>query len=248
MFELPPAMISTTTRRVELKYPVSEERLDEVVEELASVLPIYRYYDESEWSSLRTTYLDTLDQRCYQDYLQDLPIRRKVRIRQYGVNGRFDDSCWVELKVKSRSVSLKRRFRCTLADATDLIRGKDVLNRVQPCNTDDVTQTYQIIRAFILEQGLLPIVRVDYQRLAFQHPDDGMLRLTLDAHLRYTSVMHHQAGALEGLVMEVKHGGAKPLWLRQLREKLDIQRIKKFSKFARSLKELNRLSEQEGLT
>ncbi len=237
---------STTSQRVERKYPLAEEMLDEAVARLAELLPIRRYSDHDDWSSLRTTYLDTPDGRCYQEYLRDMPVRRKIRVRQYGTNGDFGETCWVELKVKQRNVGIKRRFACGVGDVGRLLAGEDVLEAVLPRNEGDVTPIYRMIRAMIVDDGLLPVVRVDYRRLSFQREDDPHIRLTLDRGLRFRSATQDQHGELEGLVFEVKHNGVKPAWLPALRAALGLKRRRQFSKFARSMNQLEKLDREVG--
>ena len=53
----------------------------------------------------------------------------------------------------------------------------------------------------------------------------------------------HRA-ALQGLVLEVKYNGGIPDWLSELQEILGLRRVKRFSKFARSIR---RLTELRGL-
>ena len=233
--------VGTTNRRVEMKYPLAEDRLRAAVAAMQDVLPIYRYTGAQDWSRIRTVYLDTPDSQCYDEYLKALPIRRKIRIRQYGVGRDFEDKCWVEIKVKNYKLSLKRRFCCLLADVQDLLAGKDILERARPFNKEDITRTYEVIRAMIAERGLTPAVRVDYERLSCQRPDYPGIRMTWDRNVRYTSTTREHTGRLEGLVVEVKHNGVRPDWLPGLRRNLGMRRVKRFSKFARSLRALHKL-------
>ena len=97
----------------------------------------------------------------------------------------------------------------------------------------------------ILDQGLTPAGRLDYERLAFQPDGSDGLRLTLDRNVRFCSSCLKHRGPLEGLIMEVKHNGTKPPWFPELREKLGLRRARRFSKFARSIGQLNKLRESE---
>jgi hypothetical protein len=40
------------------------------------------------------TYLDTPQLDSYREYLEDYPLRQKIRDRQYGYHDRFDGDCW----------------------------------------------------------------------------------------------------------------------------------------------------------
>lgn len=248
MFEIQQTPISTTSQRLERKYPLPDAMLDLAVARLSEILPVHRYVGEHDWSSIRTTYLDTADLAAYQDYLVRMPIRKKIRIRQYGVEGVFGDLCWVEIKVKNHRISLKRRFCCQKPELVALMRGEDILDRIAPHNEGDIVQTYHAIRSMILEQQLRPAVRLEYERLAFQGPDSQSFRMTLDRNLRFVSGCGGYHGVLEGLVIESKHHGEEPEHLREMRRSLGLKRAKRFSKFARSVQRILDLQEQEGLS
>lgn len=235
----------TTNRRVEIKYPLAEDQLRAAMAAMQELLPIYRYTGTHDWSRIRTLYLDTRDFQCYDEYLRALPIRRKIRIRQYGVGRDFEDRCWVEIKVKNYKLSMKRRFCCLLSDVQDLLAGQDIIKRARAFNEEDIERTYKAIRSMILDRGLVPAVRVDYERLSFQRPDQPGIRMTLDRNVRYTSTTHDYTGRLAGLIVEVKHSGVRPEWLPGLRTNLGMKRVKRFSKFARSLRALHKLGDFE---
>jgi SPX domain protein involved in polyphosphate accumulation len=248
MFELEQTPVSTTSQRVERKYPLPDAMLDLAVARLSDILPVHRYAGEGDWSSIRTVYLDTPDFLAYQDYLVRMPIRKKIRIRQYGENGAFGDLCWVEVKVKNHRVSMKRRFCCPRPELVLLMQGEDVLDRIAGHNEGDISHTYQVIRSMILEQKLRPAVRIDYERLAFQSPDSQGFRITLDRNLRFVSGCGGYRGVLEGLVIETKHHGEEPEHLREMRKSLGVKRAKRFSKFARSVKQIFDLQAQEAVS
>jgi len=247
MFEIEQTPISTTSQRIERKYPLPDAMLGLAIARLSEILPIHHYAGDHDWSSIRTTYLDTPDFSAYHDYLVRMPIRKKIRIRQYGANGSFGDLCWVEIKIKNHRVSLKRRFCCRKPELVSLMRGEDILDHIVGCNEGDVAQTYKAIRSMIIEQGLRPAVRLDYERLAFQGPDSQSFRMTLDRNLRFVSGCGGYSGVLEGLVIESKHHGEEPEHLREMRRSLGLKRAKRFSKFARSVQRIFDLQEQEGL-
>ena len=121
LFEPTEAPASTTSQRVERKYPLPNHMLPLVEQGLRHYLPVHHHVGTNDWVSMQTIYLDTPDLQCYQEYLDRLPVRRKIRVRQYGVNAQFNDVCWVEIKVKKKKLSLKRRFRCRSDDLVLLL-------------------------------------------------------------------------------------------------------------------------------
>lgn len=238
---------NTTSQRLERKYPLAEDMLAPVSHALAERLPVRRYQPGVDWSSLRTIYLDTPDMGCYQEYLQELPVRQKIRIRQYGVDGRFDQHCWVEMKIKNQGVSLKNRFRCMTEHLPPMLAGEDIAAAVREHNDADGVRIYAAIRAFMMERDLKPLVRVDYERLSFGREDDPSVRVTLDRQVRFCSATREYAGTLEGLVLEIKYAGDRPAWMPELKTALELKRQLRFSKFARSVRQLEKMQENDGL-
>lgn len=242
----PELAANTTSQRFERKYPLCVAVLDDAVRSLRGILPVHHYAGPHDWSNIRTTYLDSLDFQCFQEYLQDLPVRRKVRIRQYGANGKIEDLCWFELKLKHESLSLKRRFCCKREDVQPFLQGQDISERIGPEQDPKVLHAYKMVRSAIQDLHLLPVVRVDYERIAFQDATDPTLRMTLDRSLRFCSASREYQGRLEGLVLEIKHAGDRPAWLNTLRDELGLKRMFRYSKFGRCMKRLNKLKEAEG--
>src|SRR5512134_658790 len=88
----------TFSQRVEHKYWLPGTEFAAAVSVLQQFVPIYRYAESGDSSSVRTVYLDTPRLDCYRHYAQGLFVRWKVRIRQYGHNGQFGPRCWAEVK------------------------------------------------------------------------------------------------------------------------------------------------------
>lgn len=232
---------STTYERIERKYALPEFMLDDAIRAIQKAVPIYRYNGVSDWSNIRTTYLDTPDLQCYQEYLSRQPVRKKIRLRQYGSNHRFDDICWVELKVKNRRLSLKRRFRCGTEELAMMMQGTDIRDRIERLNPQPVDRVYEMIDQMIQGQKLVPAIQVEYARIAFQPEGRHDVRVTLDRDVRFRGPRRVHEGRLQGLVLEVKYNGKMPGWMREIREVLGLRRVKRFSKYARSIRSLTEL-------
>lgn len=236
----------TTAQRIERKYPLPDEQLPQVIEAVNDVLPVYRYNGSTDWSSLRTTYLDTREHQCFKEHLQLLPVRKKIRIRQYGHSGKYEPLCWIELKIKDRNMRLKRRFRCTPEHAARLLQGEDIGRDIRAINTEQACSIYPVIHGMIQELGLRPVIRVDYDRLSFQNPEDPDVRVTVDREIQFRAATGNLSGQLNGMVLELKYNGQRPSWMSALRTQLEISRRRQYSKFARSMKKLDKLRQLEG--
>ena len=203
-------------------------------------MPIERFDGANDLSFIRTTYLDTPDLHSYREYLERRPVRTKVRVRQYGANRQVNGVCWVEIKVKKQQMTAKRRFRCTRQALLDLIDGRDVREDVANANPGKpaAMEIFEAARELILKGRLRPVVRVDYQRLAFQHPTQPESRITLDREIRYRAATGPRRAAHDGIVLEAKHADLEPQWLSDFLRALTLEKSSRFSKFARAVQAL----------
>jgi SPX domain protein involved in polyphosphate accumulation len=229
----------TFAQRVEHKFWLPAAELDRTIATLQSFIPVYRFADGG-WASVRTVCLDTGDLRCYRDYLDGLKVRWKIRIRQYGEHGRFDDRCWVEVKMKNRGIGSKRRFTCGLDDLSRLLHGTDISGAVMDANGPEAFLTYGRLAEMIRQRQLRPKVRIDYERLSFQHSLQDPVRITLDRDLRFCSADLAQTGSMQGLVLELKYSSERPEWFRELYSAITLHRAHRFSKYAKCIGALNR--------
>lgn len=226
--------------RRERKYPLPAEHWDRVLAAAAKRLPVERFDGLHERVHVRTIYLDTRALDSYREYCERRPVRTKLRVRQYGYDGRFSDDCWVEIKIKRHGESFKRRFRCDADGLLALMAGRDVRQRVAVLNSDagDALDVYTAARRMILNRGLGPVARVDYERVSFQHSGAPAARLTADRRIDFRAASDPGTVRFDGIVLEVKHGGDAPAWLPALLSDLDIAGNGRFSKYARAIEAL----------
>jgi len=231
----------TIIERVEQKYPLSGDWFDAMRECAARYLPVFRYDGVNDLWQIRTTYLDTADLLCYREYCERLPVRSKVRIRQYSVDGTCGETCWVELKIKRDIYCFKRRFMCHVLDVPDLLAGRDILDRVLQANGNlpTVIAAYHAVRDRIVSHGMAPTVRIDYHRVAFQHPDNSQHRLTVDRDIRWFSTGQQTSPGLDTTLVELKYRTDPPDWLPALLADLNGATDAPFSKYAKAVKRLN---------
>lgn len=203
-------------------------------------MPIERFDGVNDLSFIRTTYLDSPDLHSYREYVERRPLRTKVRIRQYGRNGQVNGVCWVEIKVKRQRKTAKRRFRCTPENVIELIEGRDVREDVLSQNSGKRTamEIFEAARELILKRRLRPVVRVDYERMAFQHPTEPESRITLDREIRFRAATGSARAGHDGVILEAKHADLEPEWLSDFFRALTLEESSRFSKFARAVQAL----------
>ena len=227
--------------RREFKYPLEASRWTRVIQAAGRYLPVERFDGVHDLSDIRTTYLDTANLASYREYVEDRPLRRKVRIRQYGYERRFADRLWVEIKIKRRSMSFKRRFCSDLGELSEFMAGRDVREAIRCRNhgVSEALEVYQAARTMIAKRRLSPVIRVDFERMSFQDPDSPDTRITVDRRLRFRTAKGPSAAEFDGIILEVKCANGNPAWLADFRRAAGIDEDNGFSKYARAVVSLS---------
>ncbi len=226
--------------RREFKYPLESSRWTRVIRAAGRYLPVERFDGVHDLSDIRTTYLDTANLASYREYVEDRPLRRKVRIRQYGYDRRFADRLWVEIKIKRYEDCMKRSFCCNADALKEMMSGRDILGHVEQANPQrsEAREIYRAVRSQILDRDLRPVVRVDYERLSFQEASSPESRITVDRRIRFRLARKSTKSSHEGTVLEVKYCRREPGWLGSLLCDLALQEPSRFSKYARAVRAL----------
>lgn len=228
----PVGTAGTFAKRSEHKYWLPRSELGAIIDALRIHVPIFSYTPTC-WSSVRSLYLDTPDLRCYQDYVVGLTVRWKMRVREYGHQGRFGENCWVEVKMKNRGISSKRRFGSRVGDVARMVdEGVDIWPTLKSNGDPKLLDTYQHIAHLIESRALRPVVCIQYERLAFQRTATDELRITLDRDVRARGPAGRPEGHFTGLILEVKSTGERPPWFRELHDKVTMHRAHRMSKYA----------------
>ncbi|MBR3314807.1 MAG: polyphosphate polymerase domain-containing protein [Atopobiaceae bacterium] len=200
-------MLQLTFKRYEIKYLLTDEQRSRL-----GIL-MDRYMAPDEWgpSTVCNVYYDMPSHLLVRRSAEHPLYKEKVRMRSYGVNG-ADDPVFVELKKKYDGVVYKRRCTLDVVRANQLLAGRGTPKTQIEHEIDFTCRRYG---------GLVPSVFIAYDREAFYAKDDHEFRMTFDTHLRSrTARMRLDAGdegeqyLEDGLnLLEVKAGGAIPLWL-----------------------------------
>ena len=121
-----------------------------------------------------------------------------------------------------------------------LIDGCDVAEEVREANADKpkAIRIYEAAREMIIERRLRPVVRVDYERLAFQHATEPESRITIDRAIRYRAAAGPARAAHDGIILEAKHADFEPEWVDDFLRALTLEKPSRFSKFARAVQAL----------
>lgn len=216
----------TVFKRYELKYMLTLERKEKILEAMSQ----YMELDTYGRTTIRNIYFDTDNYRLIRRSIEKPAYKEKLRIRSYS-QATADSTVFVELKKKYEKVVYKRRLPLCESDAMAWV----CLGNVCPVNT----QISREIQYFIDFYGSLkPTVFLSYEREAYYDKDGGDFRVTFDdtilarqTDLDLCAPIYGTPILPEGnVLMELKCSGGIPLWMVEV---LSRERIYKtsFSKY-----------------
>ena len=250
------------------KYWVNTEDVSKVKYTVLQHLPVFLQKTSTGNSDSQLTnsvYLDNAQLELYHGRLDKTPGAQAVRLRWYG-NG-DPDPVFVERKTHRESwtgdVSVKERFIIKEKSVSLVMTGKfDVKEEKQKmkdkgkkdaeCNEYE-TLANEICQA-VNSKVLVPTMRTQYMRTAFQIPFDATVRVSLDTNLcminergydlengkrwrrdpakalKHNDITRFPHAVLE-IKLEVKEGSSVPPWVEELQASGMLYEVHKFSKF-----------------
>jgi hypothetical protein len=164
-------------------------------------------------------YLDSEDLHLYQQTVGGEKNRFKLRVRSYS-----DDPAlpvFLEVKHKINTIVKKRRARIPRDQAAALLAGSHPAVPVSMSSGSDI----DFFGSHVAMTGAKPLIRVKYQREAYESRGGDPVRVTLD-----TDVMHSVALSgdfsfaggrwvttpVNGLILEIKFTDRFPSWVSDL--------------------------------
>ena len=159
--------------RQEKKYFISAEDALKFVSAFEKVM-LQDEHNGSQGYMIRSLYFDTIDDRDYNDKIDGLELRRKIRLRIYDPKSNF---AMLEMKQKQGESQKKRSLRLVREDAQKLILCQyDVLKKY---NSPFATECY----GFMHMHCYRPKTVVEYNRKAFI-AKENKIRVTIDTNIR----------------------------------------------------------------
>ena len=122
---------------------------------------------------IRSLYFDSLDDRDFQEKLDGLSIRRKIRLRCYGPDSPF---ALLEVKQKEGAMQKKRSLRLPREEAVRLTRGD--YSGLLACPEPLAQECYAVMNLHCYR----PRAVVEYRRRAFI-AKENRIRITLDSQI-----------------------------------------------------------------
>ena len=252
------------------KYWVHTEHISEVKYAILQHLPVFLQDTmEGDSDSQMTTsiYVDNFALELYRGRLEKSPGAIALRFRWYGPD-EPNQIVFVERKTHRESwmgeVSVKERFSIREDQVLPLLQGKlnvdeeiDKLRR-KGKKEEDIEEWHklatEVIQAINSKQ-LVPTMRTQYTRTAFQIPFDATVRISLDTNLtminertkealsgtrwyrneREALISPHEITRFPHAILEIKlqlqDEASTPPWVTELLESGKLLEVHKFSKF-----------------
>ena len=172
-------------RRLEYKYFVPYEGLDPLRrrflinmqhDAFARTMEQFRY-------TVRSIYLDTPRFLFYQEKIQGVKNRKKLRVRTY--NTPIPDAvAFLEIKRKYTNVICKDRVSTSLSDVPRFLDEGECAPLLKEDHTPLDVEALQKFALYVNKLNLRPVVLVSYEREALEGLDDKRLRVTFDLNVR----------------------------------------------------------------
>ena len=197
-------------RRVEKKYRLNPAQKDA----LLGIIGAHLMPDAHGRNTICSLYLDTPDHRIIRNSIIAVAYKEKLRLRSYGTPT-MDDEVFLEIKKKFKGVVYKRREVMTLRQAMVYIAGGDM-----PCDSQIMLEIDYAMHFYRQPQ---PMMLIAYEREAYFDAENPDLRITFDTNIRARDndcrlEMGSNGEYLlpeDAIMMEIKTGGAMPVWLAQ---------------------------------
>jgi len=259
---------SQSFMRSTTKYWVNTQDISKVKYKVLQNLPVFLQKTstgETDSQLTNSVYLDNASLELYTGRLEKSPGAIALRLRWYG-NG-SPQTVFVERKTHRDSwtgeISVKERFIVSEKEVKSIMNGDyDIASKIEKMRQEGKSQSeiedwetlvIEILTAINSKQ-LVPTMRTQYMRTAFQIPFDPTVRVSLDTNLcmisergynteggdRWhrdpnipiddTEIARFPHAVLE-IKLEVKEGSTVPHWVTELQASGMLYEVHKFSKF-----------------
>ncbi|KAG2187295.1 hypothetical protein INT44_004980 [Umbelopsis vinacea] len=192
--------------RATAKYWIHPDNITEVKAIILFHLPVLVFNQQKDYeasdSAISSVYYDNDNFDLYTGRLQRDEGAEAIRFRFYGPE--TSPNIFIERKTHHApwldGASVKDRFRLKEHQVNNFVRGKltpnQIVGDIKNCTPEQADETNFIasgIQTSFKEKQLQPILRVFYNRTAFQLPGDQRLRLSLDTDMTFIREDHLDA-------------------------------------------------------
>jgi SPX domain protein involved in polyphosphate accumulation/uncharacterized membrane protein YidH (DUF202 family) len=259
---------SQSFMRSTTKYWVNTEDVSKVKYEVLQNLPVFLQTSatgETDSQMTNSVYLDNSTLELYHGRLDKTPGAIAVRLRWYSagaattvfVERKTHRDTWTgEVSVKERFIISEKEVQSVMNGTYDIEKKRNEMIKAKK-PAEDIREWEQLVREIVQainSKQLVPTMRTQYTRTAFQIPFDATVRVSLDTNLcmisergynledgkkwhrdpelpiSNTEIARFPHAVLE-IKLEVKEGATVPAWVTELQNSGLLYEVHKFSKF-----------------
>ncbi len=215
--------------------------IDSIREYVLNFVEPDSYAGNSFEYTVRSIYFDTYDFDFYNDKVEGLDIRKKVRVRGYNQAKDENEIIFIEVKKKFVMSIEKKRAPVLFKDVENLFSSGD-LERYVISDLKGFENSIVDAREFLYNlysKNLTPKVLVVYEREAYRDKKFGEFRITFDKNLRSWIYPNIKELFIEkdvvysypdSFIIEAKFHVDLPLWFKFMIDKFSLKQIS-FSKY-----------------
>ena len=213
--------------RNEQKFLLTASQFNSVFAELIKHANI----DKFGWQKIQNIYFDNDLNTVVWRSIESEGFKEKLRIRTYG-NDTSGNKAYIELKVKNKGITYKRRIEIDQKDLRPFCENKEI-----KCTHDK--QIACEIKEFIAHHKAYPKFFVGYERLALSCEETD-LRITIDKDLQscpcgldINNIIPEPYFEEPMYIMEIKSCNGIPLWLTSVLTENNVCK-ESFSKYGKT--------------
>ena len=217
--------------RFESKYIVEADRAQRIKNYIRPFVQLDRFAAARDLHnySVCSLYLDSSDLELCRKTLHGHKNRYKLRVRTYSDDP--DDPLFFEVKRRVDGMVLKARSQISRAQGDAILSGRipradqftpDLFARINEFSTLSETTRAK------------PVLRVKYQREAYDSTAPDRVRITFDTQLRHAVTPVYEvsrdgpgwcATQVPGTILEIKFNQSFPSWITSLIQTFDLQKL-----------------------
>ena len=195
-----------TFKRVEDKYFITAEQMQEIIEECSERMKEDFYFKYR----VHSIYYDSINSDLIIRSLLKPEYKMKLRLRCYG-EATGHSPVFFETKKKYGNIVYKRRFELDEQEAYDYV-DYGIMHHVKNNTADEIDYMMKYY-------NLKPVVRISYDRQCYSAVKEADVRITFDSNVKYElnpESLKEEGNEKElplGIIMEVKAMDRYPMWL-----------------------------------
>ena len=229
--------------RIEKKYLITSAEKKKILEIIKKHMKPDNYFE----SQVYNLYYDNENYDFINQSIDWTDFKEKVRARSYGGYDRVFLEIKTKIRGKENNVGYKRRVMITHSDLKKFVKKKASIEELakQVIETKNDIQIAKEIDYLITHFDLSPKILVMYNRTSYR--GENNLRITFDEKLKYRDNNLELKSKKNdkiyfkddrNIIMEIKAGGALPLWLVHKMSELKVfpQRFSKIGKIYQKIR------------